>query len=128
MERGRGAVEGNRPAIHLQPPTATAAAVRGPRATTPIGGVMVAARMFFFALTGDSLWRAPLAMGLADLGVGVTFGGPSGLITGSLLSRDLQRDEHLPGQPLPGLLHRQRLYHNAASRLRRQRHTSRRDL
>jgi predicted MFS family arabinose efflux permease len=44
------------------------------RATIPAGCVIMAAGMFFFALTGDSLWQALLTMGLVGLGVGITFG------------------------------------------------------
>jgi MFS family permease len=56
----------------------------GPRATIPIGCVIMAAGMFFFALTGDSLWQALLTMGLAGLGVGITFGALPGLIAESI--------------------------------------------
>ena len=56
----------------------------GPRATIPIGCMIMAAGMLFFALTGDSLWQALLAMGLAGLGVGITFGALPGLITESI--------------------------------------------
>jgi MFS family permease len=56
----------------------------GPRGTIPIGCVIMAAGMFFFAVTGDSLWEALLTMGLAGLGVGITFGALPGLIAESI--------------------------------------------
>jgi predicted MFS family arabinose efflux permease len=55
----------------------------GPRATLPIGCVIMAVGMFFFAATGDSLWEALLTMGLAGLGIGITFGALPGLIAES---------------------------------------------
>jgi predicted MFS family arabinose efflux permease len=55
----------------------------GPRATLPIGCLITAAGMFFFAMTGDTLWEALLTMGLVGLGVGIGFGALPELIAES---------------------------------------------
>ena len=52
----------------------------GPRAAIPIGALVIASAMLFFALTGTALWQAFVTMALVGLGVGLTFAAMPGLI------------------------------------------------
>ncbi len=56
----------------------------GIRPIIPIGAIVLAAAMAFFALTGDELWQAFVTMGLVGLGVGFTFAAMPGLIISSV--------------------------------------------
>ena len=52
----------------------------GPRAVIPIGAIVIAAALVFFAATGDALWQAFVAMGVIGVGMGLTFAAMPGLI------------------------------------------------
>jgi predicted MFS family arabinose efflux permease len=56
----------------------------GTRATIPIGAIVIAVAMLFFAATGDALWQAFVTMGLVGLGLGFTFAAMPSLIVGSV--------------------------------------------
>ncbi|HEU4973652.1 MAG TPA: MFS transporter [Baekduia sp.] len=56
----------------------------GPRATIPIGSVVIAVAMLFFAATGGALWEAFVTMGLVGFGLGFTFAAMPGLIVGAV--------------------------------------------
>lgn len=56
----------------------------GRRATIPIGAVVIAAAMLFYALTGTALWQAFVTMGVVGLGLGFTFAAMPALIVGSV--------------------------------------------
>jgi predicted MFS family arabinose efflux permease len=56
----------------------------GPRATIPIGSVVIAIAMAFFALTGNALWQAFVTMGIVGFGLGFTFAAMPGLIVGAV--------------------------------------------
>lgn len=56
----------------------------GPRATIPIGSVVIAVAMAFFALAGGTLADAFITMGLVGLGLGFTFAAMPGLIVGAV--------------------------------------------
>ena len=56
----------------------------GPRAVIPIGAIVIAAALAFFAATGDALWQAFVTMGVIGVGMGLTFAAMPGLIVGSV--------------------------------------------
>ncbi len=56
----------------------------GRRATIPIGAVVIAVGMAFYALTGTALWQAFVTMALVGLGLGFTFAAMPALIVGSV--------------------------------------------
>jgi MFS family permease len=56
----------------------------GERATIPFGATLIALALGFFAVTGDALWHAFVAMGVVGLGLGLTFAAMPGLIVGSV--------------------------------------------
>lgn len=60
----------------------------GPRATLPIGSLVIAAGMVFFAATGDALWQAFVTMGIVGIGLGFTFAAMPGLIVGAVPSHE----------------------------------------
>lgn len=60
----------------------------GARATIPIGSLVIAAGMIFFAGTGDALWQAFVTMGIIGIGLGFTFAAMPGLIVGAVPSHE----------------------------------------
>lgn len=60
----------------------------GARAVLPIGSLVIAAGMVFFAATGDALWQAFVTMGIVGIGLGFTFAAMPGLIVGAVPSHE----------------------------------------
>lgn len=60
--------------------TAAVTRVAGPRAVLPIGALIIAAGLVFFAVSGTRLWHAFVTMGMVGLGVGLTFAAMPGMI------------------------------------------------